>query len=146
MACFWGLSDVDSAQVVFNSFIHLGKQTAGCRSPHEWLMLAMDLAALCDVSPSRMELKMTLLDAIWLFSVLNKLKLLSNTSWLFITPHPGISICTSYWKLLYWNLGWFNYLSTQQLSVCVHLHMHTQHTCKGETLHNISMMKICKQC
>ena len=26
-----------------------GKQTAGCESPHDWLMsLAMDLAALCD--------------------------------------------------------------------------------------------------
>ena len=28
----------------------LGKQTAGCESPHDWLMsLAMDLAALCDM-------------------------------------------------------------------------------------------------
>ena len=27
-----------------------GKQTAGCESPHDWLMsLAMDLAALCDM-------------------------------------------------------------------------------------------------
>ena len=28
----------------------LGKQTAGCHSPHDWLMiLAMDLTALCDM-------------------------------------------------------------------------------------------------
>ena len=28
----------------------LGKQTAGCNSPHDWLMsLAMDLTALCDM-------------------------------------------------------------------------------------------------
>ena len=27
-----------------------GKQTAGCESPHDWLMsLALDLAALCDM-------------------------------------------------------------------------------------------------
>ena len=27
-----------------------GKQTAGCETPHDWLMsLAMDLAALCDM-------------------------------------------------------------------------------------------------
>ena len=41
-----------SARVAFK-WPHLplaGKQTAGCESPHDWLMsLAMDLAALCDM-------------------------------------------------------------------------------------------------
>ena len=33
-----------------NGFTSLGKQTAGCNSPHDWLMsLAMDLTALCDM-------------------------------------------------------------------------------------------------
>ena len=36
-----------SLKIARSSF---GKQTAGCESPHDWLMsLAMDLAALCDM-------------------------------------------------------------------------------------------------
>ena len=44
------------------------KQTAGCNSPHDWLMsLAMDLGALCDVY---VVVKMAPMDDIWLFTVL----------------------------------------------------------------------------
>ena len=44
----------------------LGKQTADCESPHNWLMsLAMDLAVLCDI----VEVKMIPMEVISLFLV-----------------------------------------------------------------------------
>ena len=51
VACFWGLSDAHECsgrlQMVSRP---LDKYTAGCNSPHDWLMsLAKDLAALCDI-------------------------------------------------------------------------------------------------
>ena len=51
VACFWGLSDVHKCSGHLQMAAYpLGKQTAGCNSPHDWLMsLAMDLAALCDI-------------------------------------------------------------------------------------------------
>ena len=50
VACFWGLSDIHECLGLLQMASHpLDKQTAGCNSPHDWLMsLAMDLAALCD--------------------------------------------------------------------------------------------------
>ena len=51
VACFGVLSDVhESSGRLQMAAYPLGKQTAGCNSPHNWLMsLAMDLAALCDM-------------------------------------------------------------------------------------------------
>ena len=50
--CFLGLSEVHeccSGHLKMAAYL-LGKQTASCNLPHEWLMgLAMDLAALCDM-------------------------------------------------------------------------------------------------
>ena len=44
----------------------LGKQTAGCNLPHNWLMsLIMDLTALCEY----VEVKMAPMNAIWLVLV-----------------------------------------------------------------------------
>ena len=47
----------------------LAKQTAGCNSAHNWLItvmsLALDLAALCDY----VEVKMALMDGVWLVLV-----------------------------------------------------------------------------
>ena len=59
----------------------LDKQTAGCNSPHDWLVSsAMDLAALCDMWRG----KWPPMDAIWL--VLVKTEPLPATSWL--PAHP----------------------------------------------------------
>ena len=51
MACFGGLSDVHGCSGRLRMApSHLNKYTAGCDSPHDWLMsLAMDLAALYDM-------------------------------------------------------------------------------------------------
>ena len=51
MACFLGLSDVHECTGRLQMAAYpFGKQTAGCNSPHNWLMsLAMDLTALCDM-------------------------------------------------------------------------------------------------
>ena len=51
MACFSGLSDVyECSGGLQMATYSLDKQTAGCNSPHDWLVcLAMDLAALCDM-------------------------------------------------------------------------------------------------
>ena len=51
VACFWGLSDIHECMGRLQMAAYpLGKQTAGCNSPHNWLMsLAMDLTALCDM-------------------------------------------------------------------------------------------------
>ena len=55
VACFWGLSDVHECSVRLQMAAYpLGKRTASCNSPHDWMMslamdLAMDLAALCDL-------------------------------------------------------------------------------------------------
>ena len=49
VACFWGFSDTHecSGHLQIPPY-PLDKQTAGCISPHDWLMsLAMDLAVLC---------------------------------------------------------------------------------------------------
>ena len=49
--CFWGLSDVHECTGRLQMAAYpLDKQTAGCNSPHDWLMsFAMDLTALCDM-------------------------------------------------------------------------------------------------
>ena len=51
VACFCGLSDVHECTGRLQMAAYpLDKQTAGCNSPHDWLMsLAMDLTALCDM-------------------------------------------------------------------------------------------------
>ena len=51
VACFWGLRDIhEGTNVLQIAPSPLDKQTAGCDSPHDWLMsLAMHLAALCDI-------------------------------------------------------------------------------------------------
>ena len=51
VACFWGLSDVHECTGHLQMAAYpLGKLTAGCNSPHDWLMsLAMDLTSLCDM-------------------------------------------------------------------------------------------------
>ena len=51
VACFWGLSDIhESSNGLQTVPTQLDKQTAGCNSPHDWLMsLAMGLAALVDM-------------------------------------------------------------------------------------------------
>ena len=51
VACFWGFSDIHNCLGHLPMAVYpLGKQTASCNSPHNWLMsLAMDLAALCDM-------------------------------------------------------------------------------------------------
>ena len=51
VACFSGLSDVHGCSGGLQMATYpLDKQTAGCNSPHNWLVcLAMDLAALCDM-------------------------------------------------------------------------------------------------
>ena len=51
VACFRGLSDVHECSGDLQMATYpLDKQTAGCNSPHDWLVsLAMDLAALCDM-------------------------------------------------------------------------------------------------
>ena len=51
VACFWGLSDVHKCLGRLQMAPYpLGKQTASCNLPHDWLMsLAMDLAALCEM-------------------------------------------------------------------------------------------------
>ena len=51
VACFWGFSDVHECTGRLQMAAYpLDKQTAGCNSPHNWLMsLAMDLTALCDM-------------------------------------------------------------------------------------------------
>ena len=51
VACFWGLSDIHkSSGGLQMAPSPLDKQTAGCNSPHHWLMrLGMDLAVLCEV-------------------------------------------------------------------------------------------------
>ena len=51
VACFCGLSDVHERLGHLQMATYpLGKQTAGCISPHDWLMsLAIDLTALCDM-------------------------------------------------------------------------------------------------
>ena len=51
VACFCGLSDFHECTGHLQMAAYpLGKQTAGCNSPHDWLMsLAMDLTALCDI-------------------------------------------------------------------------------------------------
>ena len=51
VACFSGLLDVYKCMGRLQMAAYLlGKQTAGCNSPHNWLMsLAMDLTALCDM-------------------------------------------------------------------------------------------------
>ena len=51
VACFLGLSDVHECmgRLQMTAYL-LGKQTAGCNSPHNWLIsLAMDLTALCEM-------------------------------------------------------------------------------------------------
>ena len=51
MVCFWGLLDIHkcSGGLQTAPYPH-DKQTAGCNSPHNWLMsLAMDLAGLYDM-------------------------------------------------------------------------------------------------
>ena len=47
VVCLWGLSDVHECSGRLQMAVYpLGKQTASCNSPHDWLMsLAMDLAA-----------------------------------------------------------------------------------------------------
>ena len=51
LACFLGLSDICECSGYLQMAAYpLGKQTASCNLPHDWLMsLAMDLAALCDM-------------------------------------------------------------------------------------------------
>ena len=56
VACFRGFSGVHERVLGYNYSLQMtapsppDKQTAGCNSPHDWLMsLAMDLAALCDM-------------------------------------------------------------------------------------------------
>ena len=51
VVCFLGLSDVHECTGHLQMAEYpLDKQTAGCNSPHDWLMsLAMDLTALCDM-------------------------------------------------------------------------------------------------
>ena len=51
VACFGGLSDVHECPGRLQmAACPLGKQTAGCNSPHDWLMsLGIDLTALCDM-------------------------------------------------------------------------------------------------
>ena len=51
VAGFWGLSDVDECTGHLQMAAYpLDKLTAGCNSPHDWLIsLAMDLTALCDM-------------------------------------------------------------------------------------------------
>ena len=51
VACFRGLSDVhESTGCLQMTAYPLAKQTAGCNSPHDWLMsVAIDLIALCDL-------------------------------------------------------------------------------------------------
>ena len=51
VACLKGLSEVHEYSGHLQMAPHpLDKQTAGCNSPHDWLMsLAMYLAALCDM-------------------------------------------------------------------------------------------------
>ena len=68
VAWFCGLSDVHECTGRTQMAAYpLDKQTAGCNSPHDWLMtLAMDLTALCD---TYVEVKMTPVDAIWLVLV-----------------------------------------------------------------------------
>ena len=68
MLLLWLVSEASqrsmSAQVAFKWLFTLDKQTAGCNSPHDWLMsLAMDLAALL----LYVEVKMASMNAIWLF-------------------------------------------------------------------------------
>ena len=66
VASFWSLSDVHECTGRLQIAAYpLGKQTAGCTSPDDWLMsLAMDLTALCDMWG-----KMTPMDAICLVLV-----------------------------------------------------------------------------
>ena len=51
VACFWGLLDIHEYTGHLQMAEYpLDKQTAGCNSPHDWLMnLAMDLTASCDM-------------------------------------------------------------------------------------------------
>ena len=68
VAGLWGLSDVHECSGYLQIAVyHLDKQTAGCNSPHYWLIsLAMDLAALCD---DYVVVKMAPMYAIWLVLV-----------------------------------------------------------------------------
>ena len=68
VARFWGLSDIHKCSGHLQKATYpLDKQTAGCNSPHNWLMsLAMDSAVLCD---SYVVVKMAPMDAIWLVLV-----------------------------------------------------------------------------
>ena len=59
------IQPLDVAQPQIKTTTFLSPKNAFIYSPHNWLMsLAMDLAALCYV-----EVKMTPMDAIWLFLV-----------------------------------------------------------------------------
>ena len=51
VACLLGFSDVhECSGIPQMAPSPLDKQTAGCDSPHDWLMsLAMDLGTLCDI-------------------------------------------------------------------------------------------------
>ena len=51
VACFRGLSDIHECMGRLQMAAYsLDKQTAGCNSPHDWLMsLAINLTALCDM-------------------------------------------------------------------------------------------------
>ena len=51
VACLRGLSDIHECMGHLQMAAYpLGKQTADCNSPHDWLIsLAMDLTALCDM-------------------------------------------------------------------------------------------------
>ena len=67
VACFWGLSDVHECTGRLKMAAYpLDKQTAGCNSPHDWLMSsAMDFNCLVWY----VEVKIAPMDAIWLVLV-----------------------------------------------------------------------------
>ena len=85
VACFSGLLDVHECSGGLQMAAYpFDKQTAGCNSPHGWLVcLAMDLAALCDM----WQVKIIPMDVIWL--VLVKTEPLPATLWLSTHPSPS---------------------------------------------------------
>ena len=55
VACFSGLSDIHKCSGGLQMAPYpIDRQTAGCNSPHDWLMsVAVDLVALCDMWRSK---------------------------------------------------------------------------------------------
>jgi len=90
VACFWGLSDVCSAQVRLKiSLLCLDRQSSGWESPHNWLArLSIDLAIFCYLEAK--ETQLGPFDSVNFVQIGNP-----AASWL-PTVHPYMTAC---WKL-----------------------------------------------